>query len=150
APRQRERAMEARTAPTEQKAAAPRGLPVERGTLVRGGVIALGLLFVVVAVPQLVGADWVFTFTSVAIYSVASAGFGLLYGRVGMISLGQVALLSIGCWAGARLSSATSCPSPALLLCVGAATGLFAVLFGLPALRLSGLYLALITLMFAG
>ena len=39
------------------------------------------------------GADWITTFTSVAIYSVVAAGFGVLYGRVGMISLGQVALL---------------------------------------------------------
>jgi branched-chain amino acid transport system permease protein len=125
-------------------------LDLDRGTLLRGAVIAGLFAFVLLAVPQFVGTDWIFTFTSVAIYSVVAAGFGILYGRVGMISLGQVALLSVGCWAGARLSYATSIPFPILLLAVGVATGLIGVLVGLPALRLSGLYLALITLMFAG
>jgi branched-chain amino acid transport system permease protein len=118
--------------------------------LIRGGVILVLLVLVLVAVPELFGSDWIFTFTSVAIYAVAAAGFGILYGRVGMISLGQVALLSIGCWIGARLAYATSIPFPFLLIFTGAITMVIGVLVGLPALRLSGLYLALITLMFAG
>ncbi len=122
---------------------------VDRGLVIRGVAIAAALLFVLFAVPQFFGSDWIFTFTSVAIYSAAALGFGLLYGRVGLISLGQVALLSIGCWTGARLSYATAIPFPILLIVVGAITGVIGVLVGLPALRLSGLYLALITLMFA-
>ena len=74
------------------------------------------------ALPAFVGADWITTFTSVAIYSVVALGFGLLYGRVGMISLGQVALLSIGCWIGTRLAYGTSMPFPLLLIVVGAIT----------------------------
>ena len=97
-----------------------------------------------------VGADWITTFTSVAIYSVAALGFGILYGRVGMISLGQMALLTLGCWVGTRLAYATALPFPILLLVAGAVTCAIGTLVGLPALRLSGLYLALITLMFAG
>ncbi len=68
------------------------------------------------------GADWITTFTSVAIYSVAALGFGILYGRVGMISLGQMALLTVGCWVGTRLAYATSLPFPLLLLAAGAIT----------------------------
>ena len=70
--------------------------------------------------------------------------------RVGMISLGQVALLTIGCWVGTRLAYATALPFPLLLLFAGGVTCAIGTLVGLPALRLSGLYLALITLMFAG
>jgi branched-chain amino acid transport system permease protein len=125
-------------------------LHLDRGTAIRGLVISALLVFVVVAVPNLVGADWITTFTSVAIYSLAALGFGLLYGRVGLISLGQVALLSIGCWIGTRLSYATTIPFPVLLLVVGGIVCLIGLIIGLPALRLSGLYLALITLMFAG
>ena len=123
---------------------------VERGTIVRCVIILGLLLFALFGLPSFVGADWITTLTSVAIYSVVAAGFGLLYGRVGMISLGQVALLSIGCWVGTRLSYATDLPFPVLILLVGAITCAVGVLVGLPALRLSGLYLALITLMFAG
>jgi len=138
-------------APTEGRAAAagPR-LGVSRGTWIRAGVIAALLLFALLAIPKLVGDDYVTTFTSVAIYAVVALGFSVLYGRVGMISLGQVALLSIGCWIGTRLSFATSLPFPVMLLVVGAITMVLGTLVGLPALRLSGLYLALITLMFAG
>ena len=110
------------------------------------GLLALALA----AVPSLVGTDWITTLTSVAIYSVVALGFGVLYGRVGMISLGQVGLLSVGCWVGTRLAYATSIPFPLLLLVTGAITCVIGVLVGLPALRVSGLYLALITLMFAG
>ena len=51
---------------------------------------------------------------------------------------------------GTRLSYATSLPFPLLLLAAGAVACVIGVLIGLPALRLSGLYLALITLMMAG
>ena len=67
-----------------------------------------------------------------------------------MISLGQIALLVIGTWVATRLSYATGLPFPLLLLVTGAITCVVGVLIGLPALRLSGLYLALITLMAAG
>ena len=132
------------------EAALGRWAAVERGTVVRCVIIVGLLLFTLFGLPSFLGADWITTLTSVAIYSVVAAGFGLLYGRVGMISLGQVALLSIGCWVGTRLSYATDLPFPVLILLVGAITCAVGVLVGLPALRLSGLYLALITLMFAG
>jgi branched-chain amino acid transport system permease protein len=125
-------------------------LEIERGSIVRAVVIVALLLFVLFGLPSFTGADWITTFTSVAIYAVAALGFGVLYGRVGLISLGQVALLTIGCWVGARLAYATSLPFPILLLAAGGITCVIGVLVGLPALRLSGLYLALITLMFAG
>src|SRR5262249_41440403 len=142
--------MSATPAETAAGAATRRGLEVERGTLVRAAVIAVLLAFVVFAVPHFVGSDWITTFTSVAIYSVAALGFGILYGRVGMISLGQIALLTIGCWVGARIAYASSVPFPIMLLRAGVITCAIGTLVGLPALRLSGLYLALITLMFAG
>jgi branched-chain amino acid transport system permease protein len=81
---------------------------------------------------------------------VVALGFGILYGRAGMISLGQVALLTLGCWIGTRIAYATSLPFPLVLLAAGLITCAIGVLVGLPALRLSGVYLALITLMFAG
>ena len=55
------------------------------------------LVVVLAVLPSFLGPDWITTLTSVAIYSVVALGFGILYGRVGMISLGQIALLSLGC-----------------------------------------------------
>jgi branched-chain amino acid transport system permease protein len=122
----------------------------DRATLIRAAVALALFLVALFVLPGISGADWITTYTSVAIYSVVALGFGILYGRVGMISLGQVALLTIGCWVGARLAYATSMPFPLLLLVTGLITMAIGVLVGLPALRLSGLYLALVTLMFAG
>ena len=94
-------------------------LEIDRRRIVSVAVAAGLLLFALLGLPALFGSDWITTFTSVAIYSVVALGFGVLYGRVGMISLGQVALLSIGCWVGTRLAYATSIPFPLLLIVVG-------------------------------
>jgi branched-chain amino acid transport system permease protein len=137
--------------PAREGAAPSRFAPaLERGILVRAGVITALVVFTVVVLPNLVGSDWITTLTSVAEYSVVSLGLGILYGRVGMISLGQTSLLIVGVWTGTRLSYGTSLPFPLLLLASGAVACVIGVLIGLPALRLSGLYLALITLMMAG
>ena len=122
---------------------------LDRATVVRIVVIAAFLAIALFVLPT-IGADWTTTFTSVAIYSVITLGLGLLYGRVGLISLGQVALLVIGVWTATRLNFAVHLPFPVLLLVTGAITCVIGVLIGLPAIRLSGLYLALITLMAAG
>ena len=84
------------------------------------------------------------------IYSIVTLGLNLLIGRVGMVSLCQFVLAAVGAWVALRLSYATSIPFPLLLLIAGVVAGLIGVLIGLPALRLSGLHLALITLMAAG
>lgn len=116
----------------------------------RCGVIGAFLAVVLFLIPAWLGADWIKTLTGVAIYAVVAAGLVTLYGRVGMISLGQIALLAVGTWTATRLSFAYDLPFPVLLLITGAVTCVVGVVVGLPALRLSGLYLALITLMAAG
>jgi branched-chain amino acid transport system permease protein len=138
------------TATTASSAVARRALEIDRLTAARILAAIVFVVFAIFVLPAFTGADWITTFTSVAIYSVAALGFGILYGRVGLISLGQIALLTIGCWIGTRLAYATSLPFPLLLIASGGITCLIGIFVGLPALRLSGLYLALITLMFAG
>ena len=87
--------------------------------------------------PPILGGDWIKTLTGVAIYAVVAAGLVTLYGRVGMISLGQIALLAIGTWTATRLDYAYDLPFPVLLLVTGAITCVAGVLIGLPALRLA-------------
>lgn len=119
-------------------------------TVVRGLVSAVLLAVALVVLPATLSLDWIKTFTTVAIYAVVAAGLVVLYGKVGMISLGQIALLAIGTWTATRLSFGFEIPFPLLIVVTGAITCVIGVLIGLPALRLSGLYLALITLMAAG
>src|SRR5689334_3385569 len=108
------------------------------------------LLFVLLALPQLMSLYYVDTMTQVAVYSMVALGLGVLVGRVGLVSLGQAAVLAIGAWVAARLLFATSQPYLLVLLEAGLATMAVGIIIGLPALRLRGLYLALITLMLAG
>ena len=119
-------------------------------TLTRAGVIAAVLLFALLALPQLLSLYYIDAMTQVAVYSMVTLGLGVLVGRVGLVSLGQVAVLAIGAWTAARLLFATSQPYPVVLLEAGVITMAAGTLIGLPALRLRGLYLALITLMLAG
>jgi branched-chain amino acid transport system permease protein len=93
---------------------------------------------------------WLTVFTSAVIYSLVTLGLGLLIGRVGLVSLCQFMLLSVGAWVAVRFDQLWPwLPYPGVLLIAGVITGLIGTLIGLPALRLSGLYLALITLMAA-
>jgi branched-chain amino acid transport system permease protein len=122
----------------------------DRTTLVRMGVIGALLLFVLLVLPSLLSAYWVTVSIGVAVFSIVALGLNLLFGRVGLVSLGQIALLAFGCWVAARLFFLTSLPFPVVLLITGVITAALGTLVGLPALRLGGLHLALITLMFAG
>jgi len=117
---------------------------------VRAVVITVSLAFVLVAVPSLVSVYWVKVATAAVIFMIVALGLNLLFGRVGMVSLGQIALLALGSWIAARLFFLTGLPFPIVLLLGGLITGVIGTLIGLPALRLGGLYLALITLMLAG
>src|SRR5947209_9394346 len=118
--------------------------------LIRPALITLLLAFVLLVLPSMLSLYYVDAVTQVAIYSVVCLGLALLVGRVGMVSLGQGAVVAMGAWVAARLLFATSLPFPIILLASGLITMVLGTLVGLPALRMSGLYLALITLMLAG
>jgi branched-chain amino acid transport system permease protein len=132
-------------------ARSPRSPPTPHlRSLARPGVITALLLFVLLALPSMVSVYYLDALTQVAIYSIVALGLGLLVGRVGMVSLGQGAVLAMGAWVAARLLFATSLPFPLVLIAGGLITMVLGTLVGLPALRMSGLYLALVTLMLAG
>ena len=116
----------------------------------RAVVIGVLLLFVLLGLPALLSTYWIKILTATTIFAVVALGLNLLYGRVGLVSLGQIGLLVVGSWIAARLCFLTNLPFPVVLLLAGLFTGAVGTLIGLPALRLSGLHLALITLMFAG
>src|SRR4051794_7129935 len=123
---------------------------LDAGERLRAAIIVVLLLLVVVLLPQLLSGYWITVCTSVAIYSIVALGLGILMGRTGLVSLGQIALLALAAWVAARLFFATGLPFPIVLLLTGLITAVLGTVVGLPALRLSGLYLALITLMLAG
>jgi branched-chain amino acid transport system permease protein len=115
-------------------------------------VFAATLLVALFVVPFVFGAFWTKILLEMAAYSLVALGLNLLVGRVGIYSLCQIPLVAAGAWFALRLHFLfdESLPFPLVLLGAGALTGLLGIIIGLPALRLSGLYLALVTLMAAG
>lgn len=93
---------------------------------------------------------WISTFTSAGAIALACAGVAVLYGQLGLVSLCQYALLGVGGWVALRLAHGLHWPFEICLLAGGIVSSAVGVVWGLPALRLRGLYLALVTLMLAG
>lgn len=111
-------------------------------------------VFVAVALfllPVILSNFWMKIAFEMAAYSLVTLGLGLLVGRVGIYSLCQIPLVAAGAWFSLRVHFLfDGAPFPLVLLASALLTGLLGVIIGLPALRLSGLYLALVTLMAAG
>ena len=100
----------------EAQAATRASLPAPRfegRTVVRVAVIVGLLAFVLFAVPSFASNYWIQVLTLVAVYSIVALGLNLLMGRVGLVSLGQIAVLALGAWVAARLFFATGLPFPA-------------------------------------
>ncbi|WP_209120813.1 branched-chain amino acid ABC transporter permease [Parasedimentitalea maritima] len=114
---------------------------------------AAGLLFAAFAffiVPALAGSLWLNVFTSMGCFTLATAGVAFMYARLGMVSLTQVGLMGVGGWVMLRLNHGFDLPFEVNMVIAGLATMVLGWVLALPALRLRGLYLALVTLMAAG
>jgi len=103
------------------------------------------LLLVACALPFLVSEYRSFQFTLVLVYSIALLGLNILTGYNGQISLGHGAFYAIGAYCAAILMDKAGFPYWATIPLAGAVCLVAGFLFGLPALRLEGLYLALAT-----
>ena len=101
---------------------------------------------VLAALLPLVATNFVlFQLTLVMVYGLAILGLNLLTGFNGQFSLGHSAFYGIGAYTAAVLMDKIDLPYFWTLPCSGAVCFVVGFLFGLPALRLSGLYLALAT-----
>ena len=111
---------------------------------------ALVFAVAILVLPTFASGQWVKIFTSTTCFIIAASGVAFMYARLGMVSLGQVALMGVGGWVMLRMNHAFSLPFETNLAVAGAVTLVFGWVLVLPALRMRGLYLALITLMAAG
>ncbi len=103
------------------------------------------LAVVVFAVPAFVNDFRAQQFAYVGIYLVALTGLNILTGYTGQISLGHGAFMAIGGYTSAILMIDHGVKDVATIPFAIIVAGVAGVLFGLPAARLSGLYLALAT-----
>ena len=107
-------------------------------------------LLVIVALLAPFGLDrfYVGELALVLIYAIAGIGLMLLVGYTGLVSLGHAAFLAIGAYAHAYLLT-RGWPFPLSLFTAGMFTATVGAIVGLPAMRMTGIYLAIATLAFA-
>ena len=98
-----------------------------------------------VALPFAISSYHTFQLTMVVVYAVVLLGLNILTGYNGQISLGHGAFFAIGAYTAAILLDKTGIPYWATVPIAGAVCLVVGFIFGLPALRLEGLYLALAT-----
>ena len=103
------------------------------------------LLALACALPFVLGNYRVFQLTMALAYAIALLGLNLLTGYNGQISLGHGAFFAIGAYTAAILMDKGGWPYWATIPVAGLVCLAAGFLFGLPALRLEGLYLALAT-----
>ncbi|MBV9567078.1 MAG: branched-chain amino acid ABC transporter permease [Hyphomicrobiales bacterium] len=107
--------------------------------------LTLAVLATALVLPFLVQSFLTFQLTLVLVYAIAIIGLNLLTGFNGQFSLGHSAFYALGAYLAAMLMDKADFPYAATLPVAGLACFIFGFLFGLPALRLEGVYLALAT-----
>src|SRR5499433_2898997 len=106
--------------------------------------LAAGLV-VAGALPFFLSGFRLFQFTQVFVYAIALLGLNVLTGYNGQISLGHGAFYALGAYTTAIMIDRWSVPYGWTIPAAGLLCLVAGFLFGIPALRLEGLYLALAT-----
>ncbi len=125
--------------------AAPARRAVDRGRLERHHLVIAVAIALALAAPLAVHSFVLFELTQVMIYGLAILGLNLLTGFNGQFSLGHSAFYGIGAYTTAIMMHQYGIAYYWTLPAAGALCFIVGFLFGLPALRLQGLYLALAT-----
>ena len=106
----------------------------------------LAVFLVALFVLPLFGSSyWLDVLNRTAIAVIAATGLNILTGFTGQISLGNAAFLAIGAYSTAYLAS-HGLPFALVIPLAGILAALAGMVFGVPSLRLKGLYLAMATL----
>jgi branched-chain amino acid transport system permease protein len=106
-------------------------------------------LLLAIAAPFLVGDYYLSVLTDGAVALLFAVSLHFMMGPGGMASFGHAAWFGIGAYAAALSAQMLGAPMPLALLAAPLAAGLVSALFGWFVVRLSGVYLSMLTLAFA-
>jgi branched-chain amino acid transport system permease protein len=96
--------------------------------------------------PQLISIGFIAMINVTAIMIIAVVGLQITSGYAGQVNLGQSAFMGMGAFVTASLAANVNLPFWLSIPAGGVGGALFGALFGLPALRIKGFYLALTTI----
>ncbi len=109
--------------------------------------IRIVLVLAVVVILPLVANNYLIRISnSIIIAAIGAIGLNILVGYTGQISLGQGAFLAVGAYSSALLTTYYDIPWPIAVVLASFITAGIGMMFGIPSLRLKGLYLAVATL----
>jgi branched-chain amino acid transport system permease protein len=114
-----------------------------------GRGIGIGLLVTFLALPAIIPESRINLVGVIVIYAMVAVSLVVLTGWAGQVSLGQVAFMGLGAAIGGWVTTTQGWDITIALLVAGIAGAVIAMVIGLPALRMPGLYLAVVTLAFA-
>jgi branched-chain amino acid transport system permease protein len=113
----------------------------------KGATYAMAAFIVIAAFgPLYMDAYWLSLAIQICYYGIAALGLNILVGFTGQISLGHAAFFGFGAFASAWLNNTTGLPVIITIPLAGYLTMIVGMLFGAPASRIKGLYLAIATL----
>lgn len=123
-------------------------MAIHRLPLARLGVmLALFLVFVAFPLIAMIFSEYLITIgILVGIAVVGAVGLNLLLGYAGQISIAHGAFMGIGAYTTALVTNNTPIPFFLALILGGVGAMLVGLIFGLPSVRIKGLYLAIATL----
>jgi branched-chain amino acid transport system permease protein len=124
---------------------APAVEAVPKRAMTLGTGTSLVILAVLLVTPMFIKNFVVFQMTMVLVYGIAVLGLNILTGGSGQFSLGQSAFFAVGAYTTAVLMEHGNVNYALTLPIAGLVSFAAGYLFGQPALRLSGIYLALAT-----
>ena len=107
--------------------------------------IPVFLLFLLV-LPYMIKGEYLWIALQILIASIGAVGLNILTGYTGQISLGQGAFLGVGAYTSAYVTAKMGLSFWVGVPAAGMVTAMAGMVFGIPSLRLKGLYLAIATL----
>lgn len=119
--------------------------PGTAGTVARIAVLVL-LALVALAIPHVLPSTLVNVYSRAMVYGVVALSMNVLVGYAGQVSLGHQAFVGVGAFTSAFLLSRAGMPWPIAVATTIALSAFIALGLGAVALRVKGLYFALVTI----
>lgn len=106
-------------------------------------IVAICLIVALAVVSQFLNEYLLALITQITIFALAGMGLNLLMGNTGLISIAHAAFMGVGAFSSAYLIQNIGMPVLPAILLAGLIAAVIGVMFGLPSLRLKGVYLAM-------
>jgi branched-chain amino acid transport system permease protein len=108
--------------------------------------LGIGIFSLFLIVPWISSPYMIYVFNTIGIAAISVIGLNILIGFTGQISLGHGAFFGVGAYAAAILATSLDVPFYLAIPAASIITAMVGMIFGIPSVRLKGLYLTIATL----